>query len=235
VIPHFAALGDRAVTITLGNDIGDRPANAVRAVSERLREAGLPGVIECVPAFASVTVHYDPVRIAPDGSPDPPYERLRRALRTVLDTSLPSDGGAARTVEIPVCYGGTFGPDLDDVAALHGMRTDDVIALHARATYTVQMIGFLPGFPYLGGLPEALATPRRAEPRTHVPAGSVGIGGRQAGIYPLESPGGWNLIGRTPTQLFFPDRDPPTLLQPGDSVRFRPIGEAEFRTWTDIR
>ncbi len=136
--------------------------------------------------------------------------------------------GAPRRVEIPVCYGGELGPDLDDVARTHGLAPEEVIRLHADADYLVYMIGFMPGFAYLGGLPERIATPRRKTPRTAVPAGTVGIGGRQTGVYPLVSPGGWNLIGRTPVKIFDIKRDEPTLLSTGDRVRFRPISRSEF-------
>jgi len=135
---------------------------------------------------------------------------------------------APRVVEIPVCYGGDLGPDLDDVARMHELSPDEVVRLHSAAEYLVYMIGFMPGFAYLGGLPERIATPRRKTPRTAVPAGTVGIGGRQTGVYPLVSPGGWNLIGRTPVKIFDIARAEPTLLGTGDRVRFRPMTRAEF-------
>jgi inhibitor of KinA len=188
------------------------------------------GVVDRVAAFASVTVHYDPARIPLANDPDAsPYERLvatltRRLSRVRVDT-LP----APRTVEIPVCYGGDFGPDLGTVAAKHQITANEVVRLHSAADYLVYMVGFMPGFAYLGGLPDAIATPRRSSPRTAVPAGSVGIGGQQTGVYPLESPGGWNLIGRTPLKIFDLSRDPSTLLATGDRVKFYPISLDEFR------
>jgi inhibitor of KinA len=136
-----------------------------------------------------------------------------------------------RIVEIPVCYGGAFGPDLDDVAERHGLGSDDVVAIHTSGEYLVYMVGFMPGFAYLGGLDERIATPRRRSPRTAVPAGTVGIGGQQTGVYPLVSPGGWNLIGRTPLRIFDPARDEPTLLATGDRVRFRAIPLDEYQEW----
>jgi inhibitor of KinA len=138
-----------------------------------------------------------------------------------------------RLVEIPVCYGGELGPDLDDVARAHGLTPDEVVALHTEAEYLVYMIGFMPGFAYLGGLPAQIATPRRKTPRTAVPAGTVGIGGQQTGVYPLVSPGGWNLIGRTPVKIFDITRAEPTLLLTGDRVRFRAILRAEFDEATE--
>ena len=136
-----------------------------------------------------------------------------------------------RLVEIPVCYGGELGPDLDDVARQHQITAQDVIDLHSGAVYLVYMVGFMPGFAYMGGLPAQLATPRRATPRTAVPAGTVGIGGSQTGVYPLESPGGWNLIGRTPVKVFEIAREPATLLTTGDRARFVPISARDFERW----
>ena len=212
-------LGDRALLIQLGSTIDDETHRRVRAISARLTSSKVPGLIEIVPAFASVAVHYDPARA--------PYVRFAEAVQAALanlgDESLP----APRTVEIPVRYGGEDGPDLAVVADAHGLSADDVVRLHSAATYRVYMLGFAPGFAYLGGLPESLATPRRAEPRTAVPAGSVGIGGSQTGIYPLTTPGGWQIVGRTSLTLFDPRRTPPTLLAIGDIVRFRVVAPDE--------
>jgi inhibitor of KinA len=149
---------------------------------------------------------------------------LGEALSPLDITGLPT----ARLVEIDVCYGGEFGPDLEEVARLRGLSVDEVVRIHSTGDYLVYMIGFSPGFPYLGGLDSRIATPRRAAPRTLVPAGSVGIGGDQTGVYPIASPGGWQLIGRTPQQIFVVSREPPTLIQAGDRVRFRSISADEF-------
>jgi inhibitor of KinA len=194
----------------------------VQAACARLAARAVPGVTELVPAFASVTVHYDPARVAAgEGSP---YARLAAAVADALAGADDAPPPPAAVVEIPVRYGGAGGPDLDDVARLHGMSADEVVRRHAAGDYVVHMVGFLPGFAYLGGLDPELATPRRAVPRTVVPAGSVGIGGQQTGVYPLDSPGGWHLIGHTALRLFDPRRDPPVLLRAGDRVRFVPLG-----------
>ncbi len=231
-----APLGDRAVMITLGATIDQATHRRVRAVCARLDERPAPGMIEYVPAFTSVVVHYDPARVGEgDGShPAAPYTRMVAALDELLvgveeGASLP-----APTVEIPVCYGGELGPDLDEVARVHGLSADDVIRMHTEGDYLVYMVGFMPGFAYLGGLPEVLVTPRRAVPRTRVPAGAVGIGGSQTGVYPMESPGGWNLIGRTPRQIFLPAQEPPTLLRMGDHVRFHAISREQFDEWIEL-
>jgi inhibitor of KinA len=227
---RFTPLGDRALLIQLGSTIDEATHRRVRAVWARLAARPVPGTTELVPAFASVAVHYEPARVPNDGSADSPYARFAAAVRSALadleDEPLPEP----RSVEIPVCYGGDYGPDLDDVAQQHGLTADDVIRLHTGATYRVYMLGFAPGFAYLGGMPEAIVTPRRAEPRTAVPAGSVGIGGSQTGVYPLTSPGGWQLIGRTPVRMFDARRSPPTRLAVGDVVRFRAIAPDDFAT-----
>lgn len=228
----FAPLGDRAVLITLGDSIDEATHRRVRAVTARIDADPPPGFVDRVPAFASVVVHYEPLRVAaaPNRSPHGAFvASLRRVLGDVRDDTLPPP----RTVEIPVCYGGELGPDIDDVARQHGMSAQDVIDIHASGDYLVYMVGFMPGFAYLGGLSSRIATPRRQTPRTAVPAGSVGIGGEQTGVYPLVSPGGWNLIGRTPVRIFDIDRSDAALLATGDRVRFRPISIDEYKVWAE--
>jgi inhibitor of KinA len=187
----------------------------------RLLELGpIAGVRNLHPAYCSLLVKFDPLQWR--------HEELEGKLRTYLkrvhEVKLP----APRHVEIPVCYGGEFGPDLDEVAALHGMKPQQVIELHASTSYLVYFLGFVPGFAYLGELPEALVTPRLAAPRKKVPAGSVGIAGNQTGVYPFETPGGWRLLGRTPMAMFRTDRDGLSLLAIGDRVRFVPISREQF-------
>jgi inhibitor of KinA len=214
--------------ITLGHAIDEATHRLVQAASARLDSARLPGVVDQVPAFVSIAVHYDPAAVA--GNPSVgPYDRIAASLRDVLAGLRASDARVAKVVEVPVCYGGDLGPDLDDVAQRHSLSPDDVVRIHSEAEYLVYMVGFMPGFAYMGGLPEELATPRRSSPRTVVPARSVGIGGEQTGIYPMASPGGWNLIGRTPLDVFDPNREPATLLSAGDRVRFRAISLDEYR------
>lgn len=213
--------------ITLGDAIDESTHRLVRSAAARIDRHPPPGFVDLVPAFTSVAVHYDPVAAA--GGREGPYARVAAHLEATLDGLTAGDLPAARTVEIPVCYGGSLGPDLDDVARTHEMSADDVVRLHTAGDYLVYMVGFMPGFAYLGGLDPRLATPRRTTPRTVVPAGTVGIGGSQTGVYPLDSPGGWNLIGRTPLAIFDIARPEPALLTAGDRVRFRAIGEAEYR------
>lgn len=229
---RFAPLGDRAVMITLGATIDEATHRLVRSAAARIDRNPPTGFVDQVPAFTSIAVHYDPL-IAARGARRSPYARvvdeLTAALRGLTAEQLPP----AKVVEIPVCYGGALGPDLDDVARAHGMTADDVVRVHTGGDYLVYMVGFMPGFAYLGGLPAKLATPRRTTPRTVVPAGTVGIGGSQTGVYPLDSPGGWNLIGKTPLAVFDIARAEPALLSTGDRVRFRAITDAQFRNWSE--
>jgi KipI family sensor histidine kinase inhibitor len=198
----------------------------VHRLASRLREAGLPGVHDLVPAYATLAVHYDPA--AWSGETVPPHAALERAITRVWRAARRAAFPPPRQVEIPVCYGGAFGPDLAEVASQCALTEGEVIARHAAETYRVYMIGFAPGFAYLGGLDPTIAAPRRGTPRLKVPAGSVGIAGLQTGIYPMATPGGWQIIGRTPTSLFLPVQESPCLLNPGDRLRFVPVGPEAF-------
>lgn len=207
-------LGERAVVLELDPPVSLASQQRIWGLSERLK--GYPEVIETIPGMNNLTVMLrNPQQTALDA-----IERLQQWWEESEAIEVES-----RQVEIPVIYGGDAGPDLQEVASIHQLTPQQVVELHAAADYVVYFIGFQPGFPYLGGLDNQLHTPRRAEPRVMVPAGSVGIGGSQTGIYPLASPGGWQLIGRSDIQLFNPQHQPPTLLRPGDRVRFVPQKE----------
>jgi inhibitor of KinA len=222
-------LGDTALVIRVGTRIDEPTRRQVHAVVRTLEASGIPGGAEVVPGFTTVTVHYDPTRLdRHDDATLSPYELMHHYVTAALGRPVGGGESDGNQTEIPVCYGGEFGPDLEHVASYTGLASHEVIERHSSAEYRVYLLGFLPGFPYLGGLDPRLATPRRGTPRTAVPAGSVGIGGMQTGVYPLESPGGWQLIGRSPVILFDPLRMPPTLLSPGDLVRFRPIERGEY-------
>lgn len=227
---RFTPLGDRAVMITLGGTIDEATHRLVRSASARIDQRPPAGFVDQVPAFTSIAVHYDPL-IAARGTSKTPYERVVDDLSVALDGLTAERLPPARVVEVPVSYGGALGPDLDDVARAHEITADEVVRIHTSGDYLVYMVGFMPGFAYLGGLSPKLATPRRTTPRTIVPAGTVGIGGSQTGVYPLDSPGGWNLIGKTPLAVFDIARPQPALLATGDRVRFRAITETDFRNW----
>ena len=230
---RFSPLGDCGITITLGDAIDEPTNRRVRAASALLDACALPCIADQVPAFASIAVHYDPALVEGTDDDGSPYERLVSSLAELLADLHENEMPTPRVVEIPVCYGGAdLGPDLEDVALQHGIGIDDVIRVHSNGDYLVYMVGFMPGFAYLGGLAPELATPRRSSPRTAVPAGAVGIGGQQTGVYPLVSPGGWNLIGRTPLRIFDASRENASLLEAGDRVRFVPISRKDFDSWT---
>lgn len=219
-------LGDAALLLHFGDGI-DAATNArVHAAAQAITARRLPGIVELVPAYASLAVLFDAAHWR--DAPDTPAQRCAQALREVLAQTVPSQHDETALIEIPVCYGGEFGPDLDDAAARAGLSAAEFAAAHTAAEYRVAMLGFAAGFPYLLGLDPRLHLPRRASPRTRVPAGSVAIGGAQTGIYPRELPGGWNLIGRTPLTLFDPRITPPNHLAAGMRVRFRAVDAAAF-------
>jgi len=220
-------LGESALLLRFGAGL-DPEANArVHAASATLHAAHLPGVIDIVPAYATLGLHYDPSAWI-DGHGRPPWRNIAGAVKAIFRAPPVQADRDAAAIEIPVCYGGAFGSDIEVLAQHAKLGVADVIARHTSATYRVAMLGFAPGFAYLFGLDRTLHMPRRASPRTRVPAGSVAIGGAQTGIYPSELPGGWQLIGRTPLVLFDARRDPPSLLMPGDRVRFIAIDASEF-------
>jgi inhibitor of KinA len=230
---HITPLGDSAITLHVRETFDQSPEEAMDQVLgyfDFLRRADLPAVTELAPAYTTVTLFYDPTRaVAAGASPSAVFEWMAARVQTEIANGIVRlKRSPASAIEIPVCYDQQFGPDLDEVANHVGLSVEQVIELHSSAIYRVSCLGFTPGFPYLSGLPPELATPRRPIPRKQVPAGSVAIGGNQTGIYPAISPGGWNVIGRTPTRLFTPTKNPPAFLCPGDNVRFRPISRTEF-------
>lgn len=215
---HYAS--DQALLVSLGETVSLETHRRVRKLLRILQDApltepGLEGVRNLHPAYNSLMIKFDPCVTT--------HARLEVWLQSQLDRLGGIDLPPPRLVEIPVRYGGDDGPDLESVAQLHGMRPADVIELHSGATYTVYFLGFVPGFAYLGGLPAALATPRLPSPRKRVEAGSLGIAGEQTGVYPIATPGGWRLIGKTPLQIFQAEREQMSLLELGDLVRFRPL------------
>lgn len=226
---QITPLGDNALVLEVGDAIDEPTHRRVQTAWRALAAEPLPGVGELVPAYTTVTVFYDPWRAVQAGAPENGIaDWLAAKLRERLKNPPKMEKFKGRTVDVPVCYGGEFGPDLARVAAQAKLSPEEIIKRHTKAEYLVHLIGFAPGFPYLGGLPKELQTPRHAKPRMVVPPGSVGIGGEQTGIYPLATPGGWNLIGRTPLRIFRPEETPPVLLAAGDKVKFRAISAEEF-------
>ena len=221
---RFLSVGDRALAVEFGDTIDRRLSRQVLRLDRAVRAAPPPGVVETVPTFRSLMVHYDPLATS--------RADLEQAITALVDGGEAADADA-RLWHIPVCYAGEFAPDLDEVARLAGLAADDVVALHSGRHYHVYMLGFLPGFPYMGDLPPQLALPRRADPRVRVAAGSVAIATALTAIYPYESPGGWHLIGATPIRLFDAARTPPALLAAGDMVLFEPIDPDMFAAVRD--
>jgi inhibitor of KinA len=231
---EITPLGDSALLIRIVENFEAAPEealNKVLATKRVLEAAKIPGVAEIAPAYITVAVFYDPMRAMDAGAPAEDVcgwfdRRIREILSSDKKKSLEQTRKAL--IEIPVCYEKEFAFDLEDVARRADLDSREVVDLHSGAEYRVHCIGFTGGFAFLGGLPAKLATPRKDVPRKEIPAGSVAIGGKQTGIYPIKSPGGWNVIGRTSLKLFDPQKKPPTLLSAGDRVRFRSITRAEF-------
>ncbi len=216
---RIAPCGDRALTAELGEVIDSAINAEVIALEEALRHSGA-GVVETVPTYRALLVTFDPAETT--------YDDLSAHIRTLAAREAPSRR-PVRHWRIPVVYGGEFGIDLDSVASQHGMSRDDLIERHSSVIYSVYMIGFVPGFAYLGGLDPGLATPRLAVPRRTTPSGSISIGGLQASVASIEAPSGWHLLGRTPVRVFMAGRDPVNLLEPGDRISFAPITEKAWR------
>jgi inhibitor of KinA len=217
---RYLVAGDRGLMVEFGDRIDPAINARVRSLDSSLRRRPVRGVIETIPTYRSLAVVYDPL--------ETDFETLLERVRSRVEQGVEATEPPSRLVTVPACYGGEQGPDIAFVAERGRMTVPQVIEIHSAAEYLVYMIGFTPGFPYLGGLDERLAAPRLEIPRKLVPAGSVGIAGNQTGIYPMESPGGWRLIARTPLRLFDPGRQNPVLLGSGDRVRFKPIDQAAF-------
>jgi len=221
MFPRFAPSGDSAILVTFGDVMALDINRRAHALAHLLLAEPLDGLGEAVPGYTTLLVHYDPLALDYRQA----LEWVQARAGRVLQAAAGGEGllPASRRVKVPVIYGGERGPDLDFVAGHAGLTPAEVVRLHTQGEYPVYMIGFTPGFPYLGGLDERIAAPRLPSPRQRVPAGSVGIAGQQTGIYPVDSPGGWRLIGWTPLKLFDPLADPPSLLAPGDVVIFKEV------------
>ncbi len=213
--PRLLPAGDSGILIEWADEIDDAVNDRAHALAHVLRNQNRPEILDFIPAYSSLFICYDPIKII--------YAQIYSQLEALLNSPHEFEPQSSRLIEIPTRYGGEFGPDLEFISQRSGLSESQVINLHASANYRVYMLGFVPGFAYLGSVPQEIAAPRLESPRTRVPAGSVGIAGRQTGVYPVESPGGWRLIGKTDVKLFDPTLDPPALLRPGDCVRFVPI------------
>ncbi|WP_078543399.1 5-oxoprolinase subunit PxpB [Litchfieldia alkalitelluris] len=232
----LSPLGDQAIVIELGESISLAIHDKVKQLSSIFDTFNEDWFVEYIPAFATITIFYDPVVIVKKyKSILSPYEYVCENIKKLI-VSEPSKGIAeTRTIQVPVCYEGEYAPDLLDVASYNQLTPEEVVKIHTSGDYTVYMIGFAPGFPYVGGMSGKIATPRKATPRLKIPAGSVGIAGEQTGIYPLETPGGWQIIGRTPLQLFQPNQESPSLLRAGDKLQFFPITSKDYENYGGVQ
>jgi KipI family sensor histidine kinase inhibitor len=219
--PQFLAAGDTAIVIELGDEISIECNRRVHSLHKAIARAEIPGIVDIIPTYRSLLIEYDASLVS--------FADISDGLANIGTGSVDISEEDATVIHLPVLYGGEYGPDLEFVARNAGISTDEVVELHSATDYPVYMMGFTPGFPYLGGMSERIATPRLSTPRGVISAGSVGIAEAQTGVYPIESPGGWRLIGRTPLRLFDVDRSPPSLIDAGDCVRFIPLtGEDEY-------
>lgn len=213
--------GECAVTVEFSREMDPRAGKAAVELAGELRRRSTAGICEIIPTYRSVTVCFDPLAIS--------YKAVKRFISNCMRRShIAVNDKTARRFYLPVCYGGLYGMDLDYIAQRTGLDPREVVRRHISREYPINMIGFLPGFPYLSGMDPTIAAPRLENPREKIPAGSVGIGGEQTGVYPIDSPGGWRLIGRTPVRLYDPNRTPPVLYDAGDWIRFYPVSEQEY-------
>ena len=219
---RILTVGDCAVSVEFGQEISLEINHKVMALKMVLEREPIRGIVELIPTYCSLLIQYDPMELR--------YGQLRDRLEALVTQLDEVEMPPKQVVEIPVAYGGEYGPDLGEVARAHNISEEDVIKLHSEPEYPIYMLGFVAGFPYLGGMNKAIATPRKKSPRLKIEAGSVGIAGEQTGIYSVESPGGWQIIGRTPLKLYDVNRNEPVLLKAGQYIKFKPITKEEFRT-----
>ena len=219
--PIISPVGDCAISIDFGQVIDPKINRHIRQTIERIQELKLDGITELVPTYCALLIQYDAMLYS--------YSDICNLMEPLLEPSVTNDANDRVTViEIPTVYGGEFGPDLGFVASHNNLSEDEVVSIHSGTDYLVYMLGFIPGFTYLGGMDPRIATPRLSSPRTLIPAGSVGIAGEQTGTYPSDSPGGWQIIGRTPVTMYDMSKEQAALLSAGDYVRYVPIDEAEY-------
>jgi inhibitor of KinA len=220
-------LGDSAVLLRFGEDISRETNELVQRAANALEANPFKGMQELIPAFSTLAVEYSPSETGGDY----PYEAAAASIREILQKAGTLHNSTSKIVRIPVCYEPPYALDLEELAMHTGLTVEKVISLHTAADYYVYFLGFAPGFPFLGGMREEIAMPRKSSPREKIPAGSVGIAGGQTGVYPIETPGGWQIIGRTPATFFSPEKENPVLVHPGDTVQFYQITIEEYNDW----
>ncbi len=224
-------LGDNAILIDFGNELNESINQKLLEIFRKIKNQNMPGVLDVVPAYSSLTIHYDVMKIFEKAGGKTVFDIITDQVKKIVEDDIEISFEQNRKISIPVCYDQEFGVDLSYLASEKDLSVQDVIQLHTAKSYRVYMIGFLPGFAYMGEVDQRIQIPRKENPRTNVEAGSVGIAGAQTGIYPLQSPGGWQIIGRTPVLLFNKEKTAPVLLQPGDEIKFFSISKHEFTNY----
>ena len=227
---HFFQISENAISLEFGDDINEETLGRISGLNECIKQNPFAGLLSTIPAYTTLTLYFNPVVLMNDRSlkGSTTLDKISGYIKSInVETNI-DQKIYSQIINIPVCYDSTFGFDLQELSLFHQLKKEEIIDMHSSAVYTVYMIGFVPGFPYLGGLSEKLTSPRKQNPRAAIPAGSVGIAGQQTGIYPLETPGGWQIIGRTPLKLFDVNRQQPSLLKAGDKLKFEQISLREF-------
>ena len=226
----FYQISETAVSIEFGQEISEETLKKITKFNQFIKENPFSGLLSTIPAYTTLTLYFNPIVLMNDAGLKGRtcLDKISEYLKSVnLETKI-NQSTNHKIIHVPVCYDVKFGLDLEELTSFYQLKKEEIIQIHSAATYTVFMIGFVPGFPYLGGLSEKLTAPRKQNPRKAIPAGSVGIAGQQTGIYPLETPGGWQIIGRTPLKLFDANKAQPSLLKAGDQIKFEPISLSEF-------
>ncbi|SHJ20455.1 sensor histidine kinase inhibitor, KipI family [Dethiosulfatibacter aminovorans DSM 17477] len=218
--PKVMAISDNSIMIEYPAEISEEINRCIRSVTREIGDRISDLIVDIIPAYHTITVNYDCL--------DVDYNSLLEKIEEIVSMSMDDGDEEREIVEIPVCYEEPYGLDIDEVCSIHNMTREELVKRHTAPEYLVYMVGFTPGFPYLGGMDESIATPRKKEPRSRIPAGSVGIAGSQTGVYPIESPGGWQIIGRTPLKLFDPYRENPVLIEAGQYIKYRSISSKEY-------
>lgn len=223
---RIVTAGDSSLLVEFGQEISPEINHRIAATVQMIREQHVEGVVDVIPTYCSLLINYDPRVVL--------YDDIKQRIQSMLKIDVTGSISKKKIYEIPVCYGGEYGPDILNIADHAGLSVEEVIKIHTSKDYLIYMLGFLPGFTYLGGLDERIHTPRLENPRLKISAGSVGIGGSQTGIYPLDSPGGWQLMGMTPVKTYDPNRAVPILVEAGDYIRFVQVDEAEYLRIKDL-
>lgn len=223
---RIVTAGDSSLLVEFGQEISPEINHRIAATVQMIREQHVEGVVDVIPTYCSLLINYDPRVVL--------YDDIKQRIQSMLKIDVTGSISKKKIYEIPVCYGGEYGPDIQNIADHAGLSVEEVIKIHTSKDYLIYMLGFLPGFTYLGGLDERIHTPRLENPRLKISAGSVGIGGSQTGIYPLDSPGGWQLMGMTPVKTYDPNRAVPILVEAGDYIRFVQVDEAEYLRIKDL-